>query len=597
MILSLLDRNEQRALFILAFITLIIGLFDMIGVASILPFLAVVADPSIIERSGILSQAYDLSGAKDVNGFLQILGTGVFVTVLVSIGVKAVGFYLLTRFTRMRIRTLGMRLFRHYLLQPYEWFLDRHSANLGKTILSEVAEVVNGSITSAAKLMANLMITLCLVVFLLILEPVGAILAALIIGAFFFVAFRLIRKRLAAIGTDRVKANEQRFRITQEAMGGIKEVKLLGLERAYLSRFSDPALRLAQHQTQALVLGELPRYLLEAVAFGAMILFTLWLLSSGGSLAEVLPVLGAFAFAGIRLFPTLQEVFRDLAKLRFSEPALVALHEDLSRPLPAQPRRAGDSTISVNREVRLENVSYAYPGTSHAAVDGVTLDIPAGAKVGFVGSTGAGKTTLFDIILGIIAPTDGRLLVDETPIDNANVMSWQRSIGYVPQSIFLTDDTIAANIALGVPPEKIDRRRIEDVAKQANLHDFVATLPKAYDTGVGEAGVRLSGGQRQRIGIARALYRDPSILLFDEATSALDNVTERSVMDAVHELSNRTVIIVAHRLTTVRSCDKIFMMKAGKLIAAGTYEELIRTSEEFNALDKAARQPAEAISS
>lgn len=589
-IIALLDDGERRAFFALAALTLLTGLVDMIGVASILPFLAVVANPASIESNTLLQFLYDRIGVEDRIAFLQVLGGLVFLTVMFSIAVKAGTFYLLTRFTRHRIQTLGVRLFGRYIVQPYEWFLNHHSAKLGKSILTEVAEVVNGSIAAAMRLMANGAAALFLVVLLVVLEPLGALVVAVLFLTFFGSVFFIIRRRLSKLGKDRVRANEQRYRLAQEALTGIKEVKILGLERTYLSRFLDPSRRLARDQTAVLVYGELPRYALEAAAFAVMLVFTIWLLGTrDGEIATVLPVLGAYAFAAIRLFPTTQEIFKDLASLRYCKPALDGLHADLTSPQPQPSSETEGPAMRLQRELVLRDVTYTYPGADRPAVNHLSLTIEANTTVGFVGSTGAGKTTVFDIILGLITPKDGALVVDGKPITAANAARWQQSIGYVPQFIFIVDDTIAANIALGVPPDEVGRTAVEQAARDAELHEFIRSLPDGYETTVGENGVRLSGGQRQRIGIARALYRNPDVLIFDEATSALDNVTERAVMRSIGALSGqKTICIIAHRLSTVRHCDTIFLLKEGRVVGAGTYDHLVANNQDFSVMHEAA---------
>lgn len=590
-IIALLNAGERRAFFVLVVLTLVTGLIDMIGVASILPFLAVAANPASVDDHAMLRAFYEWTGVADRMVFLQLLGVLVCLIVVSSLVVKAGTLYLLTRFTRWRAQTLGVRLFERYIAQPYEWFLNHHSARLGKAILTEVDEVVNRAIQPAVRLMANAAAALFLVLFLVALEPLGALVVASLFLAFFGTVFFFIRRRLAALGRDRVYANEQRYRLTQEALTGIKEVKILGLERTYLRRFLDPSGRLARDQTTLMVYSELPRYALEAAAFASMLLFTIWLLRTrDGEIATVLPILGAYAFAGLRLFPTVQEIFKDLAQLRFCKPALNELHADLSGPRLVPPgERVEGPALHLRRRLALREVTYTYPGADRPAIDRMTLTIEANTTVGFVGSTGAGKTTVFDIILGLITPQNGALVVDEEPIGPHNAVRWQRSIGYVPQFIFIVDDTVAANIALGVPPGEIDRVALERAARDAELHDFILSLPEGYDTTVGENGVRLSGGQRQRIGIARALYRDPSVLVFDEATSALDNVTERAVMRAIGALSGqKTICIIAHRLSTVRHCDTVFVLKDGRVAGAGTYDHLAAHNEDFSVLHEAA---------
>jgi ABC-type multidrug transport system fused ATPase/permease subunit len=369
----------------------------------------------------------------------------------------------------------------------------------------------------------------------------------------------------------------------------VKDVKVAGLEGAMLGRFAGPAKRFARRQAASQVSSQLPRFALEIVAFGGMLAVVLYLVADSGKLQQALPVLSVYAFASYRLMPALQQVYVQMSNLRFAGPALVALHRDFDSLSPEGHDNLALhhlAPLGIQQVLQLEQVEYTYPKAPRAALNTLSLEIPARSTVGLVGATGSGKTTTVDIILGLLRPQGGQLMVDGKPITTDNVRSWQRTIGYVPQHIYLADDTVAGNIAFGLPPEQIDQDAVKRAARIANLHEFVMSdMPQGYTTRVGERGVRLSGGQRQRVGIARALYHDPDVLILDEATSALDNLTEQAVMEAVHNLGKRkTIILIAHRLTTVRECDQIFVLEKGRLVGQGTYSELIETNERFRAM-------------
>jgi ABC-type multidrug transport system fused ATPase/permease subunit len=312
------------------------------------------------------------------------------------------------------------------------------------------------------------------------------------------------------------------------------------------------------------------------------------LVLQSASLGTILPLLAVYAFAGLRLLPAMQLVYQEVTAIRFNQPALVALHRDITeiRAREATVVEADPTPVPLRERLELIDVHFSYPLAERKALQGLTLSIPARTTVGIVGGTGAGKTTAVDLMLGLLTVQEGTLAVDGKPITAKNMRAWQDNIGYVPQAIFLTDDTVAANIAFGIQPEQVDRAAVERAARIAELHDFVTgELPQGYDTLVGERGIRLSGGQRQRIGIARALYHDPDVLIMDEATSALDNLTEKAVMDAVHNLGHaKTIVLIAHRLTTVQACDTIFMLEHGRLIAQGSYDELLDSSRKFRAM-------------
>lgn len=583
----LFDRRQRWRFRFLVALMMLAGLADLVGVAMILPFLAVVANPETIEARDSLRLIYETLGFETAFDFVKFLGLAVFAAVMAGIAIRALTTYLQTRFWRGVAMTLGIDLLRRYLSHPYEWFLQHHSADLGKSILEEVHDVVVGSVAPGMRVIANLIVLICLVGLLVAVEPLGAT----VMGALLVVCFGLIYRRLRAylgrIGADRRVAKREKHQITAEALKGIKEVKTLGLEDAYLHRFVDPSARVARHQAAVAILGEMPRFALEALAFGGMLLFMIWLMwSRDGALEEALPVLGAFAFAGLKLMPVIQQLFRDVAEMRFARAALEGLHDDLTTAPPAiDAAEDAGPPLPLREALTFENVRYRYPGADRDSLADVSLTIPAGSCVGFVGPTGAGKTTVMDVALGLISPRSGALRVDGEVVDRGNVRRWRRQIGFVPQSIFLVDDTIVGNIAFGVPTAEIDRGAAEEAGRLACLDEFARALPDGYDTIVGEAGVRLSGGQRQRIGIARALYRDPAVLVFDEATSALDAATEREVIDALRGLKGgKTILMVAHRLSTVARCDTIFVLKEGRLAGAGDYETLAAENEAFRLL-------------
>ncbi len=582
---DLLDARERRRFWLLLGLIVVMGLVDMIGVAAILPFLSVLADPGVIESNRHLAALYHGLGFSGERAFLVFLGLAVLGVIAFSLCVKVATLYATARFSQMRNHSLSSRLFGGYLGQPYVWFLGRHSADLGKAMLSEVEQVVGMALIPAMRILAHAVSFIFLFGLLLLVDPLVALGAAAVLGGAYGLIFLLVRHLLARIGHASAEANAERYRIAQEALGGIKDVKLLGLEQAYIARYHIPSRRLGENASVGQVIGEMPRHLLEAIAFGGMILLALTLLLRGsGQFVDVLPTLGVFAFAGLRMIPAMQQIYQSLTLTRFIGAMLDNVHRDTVmtgartlRPLPEVP------ALRLKDRLDLVEVGYAYPQAGRGVLQGLSLTIPARSTAGIVGGTGAGKTTAVDLILGLLTPDTGEIRVDGVPLTPGNLRGWQRTLGYVPQQIFLIDDTVAANIAFGIPPEQRDMAAIERAARLAELHGFVTgELLQGYDTAVGERGVRLSGGQRQRIGIARALYHDPDVLILDEATSALDTLTEAAVMEAVANVAHaKTVIMIAHRLSTVRGCDTIFLLDRGRLAAQGSYTDLVATNETF----------------
>jgi ABC-type multidrug transport system fused ATPase/permease subunit len=578
-IFFLLNSNEKKKSSGLLLIILIITAFlEMIGVASILPFVLALTNPGLIETNLILNfmfKASNIFGVKNNQQFFFILGILVFILLIISLIFKMLATYLQLRFTLMLEYTFGKRLIEGYLNQPYSWFLNQHSSNLGKNILSEVGQVVGGGIFPFIELISKGMIVISIITLLVISDPKLALMVGLAFVSSYGLIFYFFRKYLNQIGEKRLKNNQLRFTVVNEAFGASKEIKVGGLEETYIKNFSNFAIIFAQTQTSASIISTLPRFALEAISFGGILLILLYMIAQTGSFNDALPVLSLYVFAGYRLLPALQQIYTSFTSLVFVAPSLDKLYKDLKKLKPCN-KNHDQGVLLFNKTIVLKNIHYNYPNVSRTALKDINLSIPAKSIVGLVGATGSGKTTTIDIILGLLEAQKGTLEVDKTVITKKNSRSWQRSIGYVPQYIYLADKSVAANIAFGIESKDINKDLVEKVSKIANLHNFVINeLPKQYQTTIGERGVKLSGGQRQRIGIARALYRNPKVLILDEATNALDNETEMAVMDAVNNLSKDiTIIIVAHRLNTVKNCDIIFKFEKGKIIARGTYEEI-----------------------
>ena len=590
---ALLDRKGRQRAYVMLLLILILAFVEMVGVVSIMPFVMVLSNPEVVETNRYLSAAYTTLGFESTDRFLFFLGLMMIVALVSAIVFKALVQYLTVRFMHMRTYALSCYLIESYLRQPYDYFLNRHSADLGKSILNEANQVISGALKPLLKFLAGAAVSLALIVLLFIVDPVLAGVIALGLTLGYGGIYLSVRGVLNRLGYRRVEANRQRFEAVTECFGGIKEVKVTGLEGPYLRRFERPAKVMARVQANVALFHEIPKHFLQALIYVGALSVVLYLMNQPGGLREILPTLAVFVLGAQRLLPAFGDLYRNLTMMRFAGAALDNLHQDIQRlqrdeVLSQKVLEKGKEPppLGVSQAITLDHLHYTYPGAQRPALRDLCLSIPARATIGFVGATGSGKTTTVDMILGLLTPTSGGLKVDGTPITNHNVRAWQRTIGYVPQHIYLADDTVAANIAFGLPPERIDLQAVERAARIANLHEFVVgDMAQGYDTQVGERGVRLSGGQRQRIGIARALYHDPEVLILDEATSALDNLTEQAVMEAVHNLGHRkTIILIAHRLSTVRECDTIFLLEKGELKGQGTFEELAEVNERFRAM-------------
>jgi ABC-type multidrug transport system fused ATPase/permease subunit len=577
-LLLLLDNRERKIAFLLLIMIIMMALADMIGVASILPFISVLTNPELIETNSILNGFFKISnnfGVQSYQQFFFILGAFVFITLILSLALKAFVIFFQVRFIQMREYSVGKRLVEGYLCQPYSWFLSRHSAELGKTVLSEVQQLISNGLNSFISLIAQSIIAVALIILLIIVNPMLAVIVGFTLGTAYVIIFSIVRNYLNQTGNERLKNNQLRFMAINEAFSATKEIKVGGLEQVYIQNFSKSAKTYAKTQSSAAVIGILPRYILEAIAFGGILLIILYYIKHTGNFTSVLPIISLYVFAGYRLMPALQQIYSSFTKLTFVGPSLDKVIEDLKNIKSFQ-KDQDHGILLFDKFINLKNIFYEYPNSQRTALKDISLNIPAKSMIGLVGPTGSGKTTLIDILLGLLEPQKGILEVDGKIITDENKKSWQRSIGYVPQNIYLSDDTIARNIAFGVDQKNIDYNLVEKVSKIAQLHSFVNDeLPKKYLTTIGERGVRLSGGQRQRIGIARALYHKPKVLILDEATSALDNQTEKEVMDAVSNINkDLTIILIAHRLNTVKNCHMIYKLDNGQFKESGTFEKL-----------------------
>jgi ATP-binding cassette, subfamily B, bacterial PglK len=592
---ALLDIKERRnAVKVLA--VMIFGAFaSAVMVGSVFPFLSVLSDPGMIDRVAVLSWTYAIGGFSSDYRFLVFLGLTAIGVIIVSNGILILQTWVVSRYTEMRTHAISRRLLAHYLAQPYEFFLGRHSGDMSTNILSEAEKVVQQFLRPLADLFSSTLTVLAVLVTLLLVDPV---VASVSIGVFFLIysgVTLLSRQFVKRMGQVRVTTNERRYRIAGEALGGVKDVKLLGREAAYLDRFSSPSAEMARANIGIAVLAQTPRYAIQIVAFGGIIVLCLALINPEGlkdreALGGVLPIIGLLAFAGQRLMPELQKLYTSLTMITASTATLDRIHKDLTSGNNPQIDRSRPVPLGLEKSLELDAISYTYPNADRAGLSNLSLTIRAGERIGVVGASGAGKTTLADVVLGLLTPQSGTIHVDGAPITPETSRAWQRSVGYVPQDIFLTDASLSENIALGLAPGEIDQPKIERAAQIARLHNFVMSeLPDGYATRIGERGVRLSGGQRQRIGIARALYHDADLIVFDEATSALDNLTEREVMAAMQDLpGDKTILIIAHRLSTVKVCDRIVVMDNGCVADMGTWGELLERNEAFRALAEAA---------
>jgi ABC-type multidrug transport system fused ATPase/permease subunit len=543
------------------------ALFQVIGITSIFPFLAIAADPDRIRRSHFGTRFLSLFPPMENRQLLLVAGVIAIAGLVASNAVNLLAEYARTRYTQNFGHWLRVRLLRRMASQPYTYFLQRNSGDLLKKIIGDVANYTNGVLLPLLDTVARALTAALLLATLFLVQPVIAVSAAILLGGFYVIIFRLLARKRREVDENLRISLGGFFREAQQMLGGIKPVKVHRAEEHFLSRFSRHSAVIAQMNARVPVFANSVRYLVEPLAFGGLVFAVLLLAMRGRDFSDILPNLGVMALAGYRLLPSLQLLYSQLTSISSVRHALDEVYDEFvaaetdGSVLPGTSR---DGLIPVmpfhwNDAISLREVSFRYPGGSRPALDGLSLIIPKNSSVGVIGPTGSGKSTLVDLLLGLYQPTAGEILIDGRSLRPELVPAWQASIGYVPQDIFLLADTIARNVAFGLPDNEIDPARLREACAMAQLLDFVdADLPDGFYTNVGERGVRLSGGQRQRIGLARALYHRPSLLILDEATSALDMATEAKLLDALRSLAGKlTMVVAAHRLSAVAGCDQL----------------------------------------
>lgn len=572
----LLNKVEKLEGIRLLIMIILMGLFDVLGIASIMPFMTLISDPEVVEKNNYLLSIYTYFNFSSYSEFIFFSGAIVIALIIISSLFKLVTSYLLYRFTFMREHSISVRMLKGYLNQPYEWFLNQHSSELSKSLLADVREVIARTFITSFMIISNSFTVILIVCLLIYVDPTVAITAFLFFGFIYFFLYFAVRNLLENIGKDRLKANNERFKFANETFSLIKELKIVNKENSYLSLFSYATKNFVQKEVIMQSISALPKYLIEMIIFASIILIILINLSEDFLVSSIIPIIALYAFAGYRLIPAIQVIFANLSLFRSSAHVLEFVREKYSQLNFEDTLVNSGTRMKFKKEIFLENISFQYPNTDKNTLEDVSLKIQANNIIGIIGATGSGKTTIIDILLGLLSPHKGVMYVDDVLIDKRNVREWQKCMGYVPQEIALVDETIAANIALGVFGKSSNIESIIEAAKIANIHDFITTeLKNGYHTKIGEKGIRLSGGQKQRIGIARALYNKPNVLVLDEATSALDGETEQVVMDAVNNLGRQlTIVIVAHRLSTLSKADIIYKLKDGRIHSQGTYEEM-----------------------
>jgi ATP-binding cassette, subfamily B, bacterial PglK len=585
---TLLSLREKRQFYLILVLSLLTGFAQAVGVFSIFPFLEVALNPALIQENDTFRFFYELFGFTRGLHFFIFLGVIVFLALVFSNGITTLTIYAKTRFIEMRNHSISSRLLEHYLANDYQFYTSRNTSDLVKNIIQETNNLL-AFMMSIVDIIVNASILGFILITILIIEFQTSIIAAVLFGGIYVGLTLLFRRIIRQKGQLRNQANQERIRFATEGLNSFKTTKVMGVEDYYIDNYKKHSALFARANAFTAASGAIPRYIIEAIAAGGIVLFVVIEVALGRPIEALAPLVGLFGIAGYRMLPALQAVYYSNNRLNYFRPLLERIYDDVyqAKTYSASVGMQDASTIPFSTAITFQSASFKYDRADAGVLHQISLTIDKNTMVGIVGKTGSGKTTLMDIILGLLFVQEGSMKVDNMPITPQNVKAWQRQIGYVPQEIYLSDDTVRKNIAFGIRDELIDDQRIKDVIQMAALEDLVHRLPQKEQTIVGERGVRLSGGERQRIGIARALYRQPSLLVLDEATSSLDGKTEEEVLQAIRQAAKSiTIIMVAHRLNTLIDCDVIHVMNQGQLIDQGTYQELLTNNEDFQAMAK-----------
>lgn len=585
---KLLTIDQRRRFYSLQVLVIIMTITELIALGSVIPFMTLVGDSSYLQQDNFINMLYKTSGITSESKFIFITGMGVIFLLFISMLISIITTWKLSMFATNVGAEISSRLYRYYLSQEWMFHVSGSSSELTKKIANESSRVTTGVIMPLMQVNTRILLTIFISSALIYYDPIIAAIGIAMFIFIYFIMFKIVRVRIQDNGNTISKAIGQRFKLMNEGFGGIKDILLLGNDRYFINQFNKTSRRLAYSVGANSVFSQVPRYIIELIAFGSMISIVLYLIGTHNSnIGIVLPIITIYALATFKLLPAFQNIYANFATIKGNISAFKSIESDLANSYLDlyKSSKINENCISPKKNISLTDVSFTYPSREGPALNKINLTINTNSTIGIVGPSGSGKSTLINMLLGLIKPDEGHFKIDDLNISSENIRLWQNNVGYVAQSIFLSEGTIAENIAFGIPSEHINHSRLHHAVKLAHLDELINNLKDGIDTQVGERGVQISGGQLQRIGIARALYREAEVIMFDEATSSLDGITETMIMDAIHEFGGKkTIIMIAHRLQTVKECDKIFFMNKGQITDQGTFQILSESNKDFNNL-------------
>lgn len=573
---QLSSKRRKQSKYVVA-LMLLSSFSEVISIGAILPFLSVISNPDFIFNHKYAQPLVLFFGYDHASQIVFPITIFFIAAVLFAAFIRMTFLFVMTRFSYAVGADITSQIYKRTLHQDFLVHLSRNSSEIITSIIRKTDDVIGGIITPLLMLISSIVLLISILFALFAIDPLVALISLVGFGLLYWIIIIRSRKLLNINSKLIAVESTNVVKVLQEGLGGIRDVILDGNQSFYHDNFRKSDLSLRRAQGNNSIISISPRYLMEALGMVLIALLAYSLTISSDGMTKVMPVLGALALAAQKMLPALQQVYASISTIRGSQASFIDVLKLLNQKIQL-PIEANDETlVTFNKSIELRNIKFRYNNESSLILKKINLTIGKGSIVGFVGETGSGKSTLFDIIMGLLSPLSGSLLIDSISINKNNVLDWQKQIAHVPQSVFLSDASVAENIAFGCRPDEIDSERVRKAAKQAQISNFFESMPEGYEAKVGERGVKLSGGQRQRIGIARALYKEAEIIIFDEATSALDNNTESEVMRTIYALKdNLTILLIAHRVTTLQNCNKIVKLNNGEIEAIGSYSEVIQ---------------------
>lgn len=568
----LLDKKQKRFMVVLVFMMLIGAVLETASISIVIPVVTLVMDQNAVQNNELVHSIYVFLGMKSARSFtilvmLSMVAAFVLKNLFLFLQQKVLYHFVYTN----QFRT-SERMMKNYMRRSYEYFLNADTAVIQRSITSDVNNMY-ALILSLLQLVSEVIVFVCLAVVLLVAEPRMTLVISVLLVITLFIIKVVLKPVMYKAGEDNQNYYSGLFKWISQTVAGIKEVKIGGRETYFVDEYIKCGKGYVDAVQKYTLYNNIPRLLIETVSVAGMIFYMLFLMLTGEETKDMLSIIAAFGVAVMRLMPCANRINNQLNNISFFEPFFMGVSDNLQDEIGSE---KADMTsllpmrekLPVKKEITLSNITYKYPNTEKLIFDHAGLTIPIGSSIGIVGASGAGKSTIVDVLLGLLRMQEGTITADGVDVmKQENYRKWLKNVGYIPQSIFMLDDTIRKNVAFGIPEEEINEKRLWEVLKEAQLDEFVKSLPDGENTGIGERGVRLSGGQRQRIGIARALYEDPEVMILDEATSALDNDTEAAIMDSINRLQgHKTLIIIAHRLQTIEKCDSVYRVEQGKIV-------------------------------